>query len=241
MTGSPVQWNDDWIKENYDTYKSYSSLRDAYNQMFNVTVSLSAIKNHTHYKLGLIKTRQNCRHYTEEQIQWLKDHYAKLGCNETLRLFNLTFHENRTFHSMKNFGHEYGIQVESCVHTQNRLKYGARREGSKRALRPIGATRTDCGRVVVKTEHGWKASGKATWEQANGKVPNGYCITHLDGNTKNYDIKNLALVPIQYLGLLQQHDLRSEIPEITKIGIRWCDLYCTAKKHGIKVEEIRYE
>lgn len=219
-----VDWNDEWLKEHIDL-PSFSVMRDEYNKTFGTNVKLSAIKNHVRLKLNINKEHQTSKRYTDEQIAWLKENYPVLGCRESLKQFNEKFNESRTFSSMKNFGVKYGIHVNENVATENKLKYGARKEGSKREMRPVGSTRLDCGRLLIKTKDGWKASGRAVYEAVHGKIPEGYFVTHLDGDTTNYGIDNLALISSKYMGLLQGCNLRSNNPEVTKTAILWCELY----------------
>lgn len=229
-----IDWNDEWLKEHIDL-PSFSVLRDEYNKEFGTNVTLSAIKNHVHLKLGINKTRQTHRHYTDEQLEWLKENYSKLGCREACKQFNERFNESRTFSSMKNFGTNHNVRVDADVATKNKLICGARKDGSKRELKPVGSTRLECGRLMIKTKEGWKASGKAVWEEVNGKVPDGYTVTHLDGDTTNYSVDNLALVTIRQLGILSGCNLRSSNPEITKTAIIWSQLYDAL---GLKKNEV---
>ena len=47
-----------------------------------------------------------------------------------------------------------------------------------------------CGHGLHKS----KFQHRRVWEEHNGPVPDGFCIHHLDGNKKNNDIENLALI-----------------------------------------------
>ena len=229
MGGRAVDWNDKWIAENYLRYPSYKEMRVAYNEKFGTNVSIAAIKNHTHYKLGIEKPRENCRHYTEEQIEFLKENYPIYGCRKTLKMFNERFNETRTWSSMKNFGQQYGIQVKEDIATKNKLEK-VRAEGSKRALRKKGDIREECGRLVMKMEDGrWEQIGRAMYKLNGKEVPKGYAVIHLDGNVNNYEIDNLLAVPPKYMGLLQKYGMRSTNAEITKTGVKWCELYDVLK------------
>lgn len=60
---------------------------------------------------------------------------------------------------------------------------------------PLGSERvTFDGYIEVKTSvRGWKLKHRLIWEQANGKIPEGYLITFKDGNSKNTAIDNLEI------------------------------------------------
>ena len=233
-----MDWNDQWIADNYLRYPSYKELRNAYNEEFDTNVSVAGIKNHSRYKLGIKKPRETHRHYTAEQIEFLKENYPKYGCRKTLAMFNTKFNETRTYSSMKNFGANYGFLVDKSVATTNKLR-SVRAKGSKRALRETGDIRKESGRLVMKMSDGtWEQVGRAIWKQNYGEIPKGYSVIHLDGNVENYDISNLAAVPIKYVGLLQKYDMRSENAEITKTGVLWCQLYDAL---GLKKGDLRDE
>ena len=208
--------------ENYLRYPSYKEMLKAYNEIHNCDTKLAALKNHTHYKLGLKKPRQACRHYTTEQIEFLKETYPKYGCKRTLQMFNEKFNETRTMSGMKNFGFQYGIQVNHDVRVSNRTRLNH----GKRAVRNVGAIRNECNRLVMKMPNGkWEQVGRAVWTLEHGKIPKGYSVIHLDGNVNNYDITNLMAVPQKYVGLLSVYNMRSEFAVVTQTGVKWCELY----------------
>ena len=218
-----IEWNDKWIVENYLRYPSYKAMAEDHNRLFGTTAKVDSIKAHAR-KLGLKKPREG-HYYTPEQVEWLKEYYPKHGCKKTSEEFNRLFGMSKTVQSMKNFGQMYGIKVDKAVATANKIG-PAHGEGSKRAVRPVGSTRLECGRLVMKASDGtWKAAGRVVWEDLNGEIPNGYVVTHLDGDTTNVSIDNLSAIPLRYLGLLDAHGLRSTEAEVTKTGIIWCDLH----------------
>ena len=217
-----IRWDDKWITENHLRYPSYKEMLKAYNEIHNCDVKLAALKNHTHYKLGIKKPRETHKHYTDEQIEFLKEMYPKHGCRKTMEMFNRRFHESRTMSSMKNFGINYGIQVNEDVRINNRTRLNH----GKRAVRKVGSVREECGRLVMKMPDGkWTSVGRAIWKLNGNTLPNGYSVIHLDGNVNNYTIQNLLAVPNKYVGLLQKYGMRSESADITKTGVKWCELY----------------
>lgn len=227
MTGYPTNYNDEWIRENYLSYPSYKELVAEYNNIFSTNLKLAAFKNHCRYKLNLVKPRKKCRHYTEEQVNWLKENYPKYGCSKTLSMFNKKFNETRSYSSMKNFGQQYGIKVDKNVAINNKVTNGGKPK------RNIGDIRKECGRYVIKTENGWEFLSKNVYEKHYGQVPDGYLIKYLDNNPENNNIENLVAIPRSYIGLLSKYSLQSEFPEVTKTGIKWCDLYTLLKKEKL--------
>lgn len=57
------------------------------------------------------------------------------------------------------------------------------------------------------------------WEEAHGPIPEGHKVTFLDGNKRNFDLSNLALVTNAENAYIQCAGLRSENPELTETGI----------------------
>lgn len=224
MGNKKIKWQDSWLREHVLDSESYLLLTEEYNKTFGTHIDWRVLKSHCRYKLEIRKDRKTHRHYTEEQLKFLLDHYEKMGNRELLELFNSTFHENRTMSSMKNFGTQYHIQVDKNVRQENRRK-SLDKDASKRKTRKPGDIRIECGRPVMKDENGdWKGAMKVVWEKEHGPVPEGYVVTALDGDCFNISLDNLACIPISYIGLLQKNNLRSDIPEITKTGIMLCEL-----------------
>ncbi len=57
------------------------------------------------------------------------------------------------------------------------------------------------------------------WEKKNGKVPEGYVLTFLDGDKSNFTLDNLALISMAESLEITRSNLRSTNPEFTKTGI----------------------
>ena len=218
-------WHDDWIMDNLMGFQSYTKAAEAYREQFGVDICMAALKNHCRYKLGIEKPRfSNYRHVTQEQADWLRDIYPEYGVKESRRLWNERYHDDLSATCIKQIAKRFDISVnpETSVHNKLRAVHGA---GSKRALRKTGDTRMECGRLVMKDEDGeWKSAGRCVWERHRGKIPDGYALVALDGDTANIDLNNLEIVPWRYLGKLSRNDFFSSDPEITRTGIIWCDL-----------------
>lgn len=215
-----VEWHDDWLSENYLNYESYTALRDAYNERFDETLSLSAVKNHMRLKLGIHKPRVNNRHYTEEQIEWLTEMLPKYGRNETCRMFNERFNETRTVRSMKSFTMMYGVKVEESV-----WKRHVTENVNKNRLKSIGTIRIDHGRPVIKLENGkWNYLNRTVYESEYGTLPKGYCVVHLDNDPTNCSAENLKAVPHKIMSMMAGGEMYSENPLITRTAITWCIL-----------------
>ena len=230
MGGPAIKWHDDWLNNHWSDARSYKELTELYTKTFDANVSVSGIKRHCRYILGIKKRRESQRPYTNEQLQFLKENYSKMGNKELLELFNEKFNESRTMSAIKNFGLYHNLRVDKEVRQQNRRKH-LDQAGSKRATRKPGDIRIEGRRPVMKDDDGnWKTAAKVIWEKEHGSVPEGYVVTVLDGDPNNIDPDNIVCVPVSYMGLLLKHNLRSEDAEITKTGIVLCELIETMKK-----------
>lgn len=222
--GVKVDWNDKWIAENYLCYSSYSDMAVAYNKLFCANVSVSGIKAHAR-KIG-IKKPMWYEPFTEEQKAFILKWYPELGVKETTKMFNEQFCMNKSRKSIKNFAYSRKVHVKHSVATKNKRAVHENGYGN-RAVVPLGTIREECGRPVIKTEHGWTSYGRAMYD---GCIPDGYVVTHLDGDLYNVNKDNLVAVPVCYMGLLQRNNLRSSNAEVTKTGIKWCDLYVALER-----------
>ena len=63
------------------------------------------------------------------------------------------------------------------------------------------------------------AKHRLIWEEAHGPIPEGCKVTFLDGDKRNFDLSNLALVTTAENAYIQSAGLRSENPELTETGI----------------------
>lgn len=93
--------------------------------------------------------------------------------------------------------------------------------------KPIGYERiTKDGYIEVKLkmrpsahEKNFKLKHRLIWEEAHGPIPKGYKVIFLDGNKKNIDLNNLALVSPQEEIELMRRGLFSKKAEFTRTGV----------------------
>lgn len=79
----------------------------------------------------------------------------------------------------------------------------------KIAMRP---SRKDC-------NDNFKLKHRLIWEEANGPIPAGHVVIFKDGNKRNVDLDNLALISREEHVTMKRRDLRSEDPQLTETGI----------------------
>lgn len=228
MMGVPRDWHDEWIRENVLSYPSYKAMNEDYKKLFDDTCTVAGLKRHC-LRIGIHKPRLTHKPHTKEQNEWFDNYYPTHGVMDTMRAYNQKFNANMTRDGIKSWANIRHIAVNDDVMLKNHLRtmHG---KGSKRALKDIGDTRIESGRLVMKTEDGtWKPIGKAIYEQAYGKVPKGYHVIHLNGDRFDYRLENLMVVPLRVWGVIANYGMIFDDAELTKASIKWAELHNAVK------------
>jgi hypothetical protein len=93
--------------------------------------------------------------------------------------------------------------------------------------RAIGSERVNVDgytEVKVADPGKWRLKHTLIWEQAHGPIPKGRCLIFLDGDNLNVTLENLQLITRTQLLRLNQNDLISNNPELTKSGLIVADI-----------------
>lgn len=214
--GIKVTYDDEWILANWDTYKNWLSLKNEYNKVHGTAIGYSTFKSHCNRGLGLNFL------YSEEQVEWLKSNYPKLGRVKTTEEFNKKFGTARTVGGIKVKCQKLGLKV-----TEERRKEKVL-ENTGCFVHPIGTEVTkQHGEIYIKTEDGWVRKKNLVY----GKIPDGKILVHLDGNRKNCSKDNLIPITRKQSALMTYNDFWSADAEVTKTGTIWCDLAITLGEH----------
>ena len=83
--------------------------------------------------------------------------------------------------------------------------------------RPVGSERiTKDGYIEIKyaDPNKWMLKHKYVWEKCHGKMPSGYVLIFLDGNSTNTDISNLKLIKRSELLIMNRYNIRGEDPDL---------------------------
>ena len=109
---------------------------------------------------------------------------------------------------------------------------------------PVGTEVFRDGYVLLKLRDGaklkqwgrWVLKHRYVWEQAHGPIPEGMLVVFLDGNTRNCELSNLALVSKEENVIMNTKKLRSQNAQATKVAITVAKLNLAisrkGKKHG---------
>jgi hypothetical protein len=167
------------------------------------------------------------RHYTPEEIQFVKKNIRGTSYVNMTKLFNERFGLRITLKQMDRllYGHRLrnGIGIFRPGHVpSNKGKTHKPWQGN---YRPIGSERIIQGYVEIKIAHNvWERKHTSIWKAANGKVPKGHVVIFADGNKRNFAPDNLLLVSRAELAVMNRIGLISTHKELTKAGKTIADL-----------------
>lgn len=107
---------------------------------------------------------------------------------------------------------------------------------------PVGTEVFRDGYVLLKLRDGaelkqwgrWVLKHRYVWEQAHGPIPEGMMVIFLDGNTRNCELSNLALVSKEENAMLNTKKLRSQNAQATKVVITVAKLNLAISRKGKK-------
>lgn len=107
---------------------------------------------------------------------------------------------------------------------------------------PVGTEVFRDGYVLLKLRDGaelkqwdrWVLKHRYVWEQAHGPIPEGMMVIFLDGNTRNCELSNLALVSKEENGIMNAKKLRAQNAPVTKVAITVAKLNLAIKRKGKK-------
>lgn len=83
-----------------------------------------------------------------------------------------------------------------------------------------------------RPQRDWMPYHRYLWEQANGPIPAGMCITFLDGNPMNCDIKNLMCVSKSSITYINRKRLRNDNIDVMKTQFLTAMLHTELIKRG---------
>ena len=228
----------------------YSILTKLFNEKFNETKTQKQIRKWCYYHNI---TAMSSRDLTNEQVEFIKEHYSNTTRKELTDLFNKKFGTSYTVSSIKTWCNKRGLhsfqtgkfEVGNCswqkgLHGSEYWKHFSK-ETKKKVIKHLKdkSQKYKNGDIVIR--HGSpyvytkRASGRGfdvnlnaasvvVWESYYGKIPKNYIILHLDGNVLNYNISNLILFPRKCLSNLRHLGGLTDNTELNKVKLKYCEL-----------------
>jgi hypothetical protein len=212
----------DFLREHYPNML-VDALTAAFNQRFGVQKTevqiKSTLKRHN-IKCGRATGNQKgvLRAFTKEQHDWICEAYKEMSLVQMTEAFNQQFGTTKTVKQIRSFTRNHSIRsgrdgkfekghVPANKGTKGMMKANKTsfKKGNKPAnVSPMWKERiTKDGYIEIKVPERNPYTGfmgryvlkhKWIWQKEKGSVPDGYALMFLDGDKRNCDIANLALV-----------------------------------------------
>lgn len=208
-----INWDWQWVANNFDKCDSIKSLNEEYNVAHGTKICYRTFKGYCQ-RQGLRKSK-----LTKEQDAFIRQVYPLNGLCKTTALYNEKFHTRKTYKQMKSL-----IQNRKITIADDKL------------YRELRVNKRGCKYQIGEVTQGWVEPkikignnkfvllGRYIWEQNNGKLPKGYRVIHLDNDIFNNDLDNLQAIPSSYCAKLMRNRLYSKCGEITKGAIMCFEL-----------------
>lgn len=221
---------------------SCEALRKRFNAEFGTSYKTTAFHYHTK-RLGLSKHIEH--KYTEEQDAFLRANSDRMTKKELTDAFNEKYRTAINEQAIVQHCFLRGWKSQS----DGRFKVGdvpwCKSEGGREAFveklkggnsgsfqkghvphnrANIGAIKKWGHELKIKTEDGWKNRLRHMWEQAHGKIPNGYVVISVDGDPYTNDVSHLRLISNKTLTFLIANKWNGKGAVIIDTGIMWCEL-----------------
>lgn len=181
--------------------------------------------------------------WTEEQIEFVEKNIEGTPYRKMWKMINERFNLKLTFPQVEGFLQRNGFSNGRTGHFQKGMKPwnkdmkglvipGSEKGWFKKGQAPLnyremGEERVDSkdGYVLVKVadkgtyNQRWRHKHVLEWEKHHGEVTDGHVVVLLDGNKLNASIDNLAMLSRAELLHMNNNNLFSDDPEVTKSGI----------------------
>lgn len=181
--------------------------------------------------------------WSEEEKEFLRQHYPNHSQKELLKMFNKYFNVAVSHTQLIGALKRYGIKSGRTGHfTKGHKSWNTGKKGLKTGgevtqfkkghkpwnYKPVGTERVNGeGYVDVKVAdpNVWKAKHRIIWEEANGQIPEDHVLIFADGNRLNVNIENLILISRKQLSIMNINNLIKKDAELTKTGVIIASIY----------------
>lgn len=250
--------------------KSVQECTDLLNLKFQTKFTAAQIKNYksnnkisSGLKPWQFVNHSKCKVTTEEQDQWILEHYKGIGNTMLTHMFNEAFGLSFTIEQMKNYKARHKLdsgltgKFEKGHVPVNKGLKGYHAAGSEKTwfasghqpinTDPIGTEKMLAdGYIWVKVDNqpnvkkiiNWKQKHRLLWEIENGPIPEGSRLLFADGNRENITLNNLILVTKAESLIMNKRGLIKDDPELTKTGALVAKVLDTASKKVKKRKDI---
>lgn len=210
---------------------SWKKITCCFNERFGCHLPLNAIKcagiSHrlTHDVVKGVR-------FTKEEEDWLRENVPGSMCwNDVAARFQQAFGVTKGQFALRS----------KCRQMQPRVYINGGTTGHHAGqitwnLTPEGTERTRSGKwdyQYIKVGDNWVPKQKVLYEQAFGKLPEGFFVIFLDGNKRNFDLDNLYPVNRSIHAHMCQNNWYTDSREHTLTALKYCELDRTIRTGGI--------
>ena len=176
--------------------------------------------------------------YTDEEMDWLREHVRLMSYAELTPLFNARFGCDLKAEAIAQHCFRRGLSTGRDGRfakghaTWNKGRKGLDIGGKKTRFKPgnrpplwvpVGTEgcRNQDGYLMVKVAEPnvWRYRHRLVWEAHNGPIPKGCAVIFADGDRRNFDPENLLLVTRAELGRINKQRLIKPDADLTKAGM----------------------
>lgn len=215
-----------WILEHAENSNA-EQLKNAFNEKFNTSVTYNGMIQ-KRQRMGIDKGKPQ-REYTQEEEHFLRVNRNKMPMKDLHRKFCQKFSEIG-YYALKAKTQRMGLKVDDAQRF-NKV--------AERSRVPIGSEHRYGGYTMVKVDdkatgtkkdrrsykENWRPKHVWVWEQHHGKLPPKHQVIFLDGDHENFNIENLAAIPLQYVVMMNRNGWIKGNTELTKTAIKLCELH----------------
>ena len=224
-----------WLKENHGTM-SMTKLTEAFNAHFGTSLATWQVGDKC---VKQLKLRRNNKHnYTEEQVEWLREHQDTMTRAKLTEAFNKHFGTSVSKDSIsdkcnKNLGLHRSINVTTFANTtRKQCPIGTIRKSQTMTYIKVKDVPVAVGvnnNLTGYREPYWLPLQKKIYQDAHGEIGKDQFVIFLDGNTENFSIDNLYPIDRRISATMSKYGWWSKERESTLAAIKWCELYYTMK------------
>lgn len=215
-----------WILEHAENSNA-EQLKNAFNEKFNTSVTYNGMIQ-KRQRMGIDKGKPQ-RNYTQEEEHFLRVNRNKMPMKDLHRKFCQKFSEIG-YYALKAKTQRMGLKVDDAQRF-NKV--------AERSRVPIGSEHRYGGYTMVKVDdkatgtkkdrrsykENWRPKHVWVWEQHHGKLPPKHQVIFLDGDHENFNIENLAAIPLQYVVMMNRNGWIKGNAELTKTAVKLCQLH----------------
>ena len=204
----------DYLKEIY-IGRSVKEVASMINKKFGTNYTPSAITN-MKYRHGLKSGYKRSVSINDDYLQFLKDNVKGRSNKELTELFNKTFNTNCSEIQIASYKRYYHLTSGIDM----KFKKGEVRYSTKRPIGSEGTYKGD-GVIFIKVAEPdvWVRKNRYVYEQAYGKLPDGYHVIHLNGDKTDFRLENLKAIKDKETLIMGSNDLFSNDPALTETGV----------------------